>query len=101
MHRFRVKGPSVLSTINDPHLARSRLGKERLITLDFVVQGLTSDGCTVLTGSLPPMGFGGALAVETRGGRVVGLLVGRAEGQFEHLNETYVAPVSELLQRLR
>ena len=80
-------------------LMRSRshkAGKEYLVVLDFVVQAVAVDSTVILMGSFPPMGFGGAPAVETRTGPVVGILTSRAEGQFEHLNETYVAPLSRL-----
>ena len=70
--------------------------KGRLISLDFAVDGFAEDSTIVLRGSFPPRGFSGAPVVELRTGRVIGVVSSRSEGEFEHLNETYVGPVSRI-----
>lgn len=75
--------------------------KGRLISLDFTVDGFAEDSTIVLRDSFPPTGFSGAPVVELRTGCVIGVVSSRAEGEFEHLNETYVGPVTRIPSKYR
>jgi hypothetical protein len=69
--------------------------KERLSTIDLVVDGTAPDFTLVLAG-LVPSGFSGAAAVRLGTGRVIGLVTSRSLGDHRAFDETNVVPLAKL-----
>jgi hypothetical protein len=66
------------------------------VGMDYVLQGTSEDSNLVLTGPVVPRGFSGSPVIDIRSGKVVGVTVGRREGEFAHLTVTLVTPMTLL-----
>jgi hypothetical protein len=67
----------------------------RRISFELTAQGALDDGVLLLTGPLPPMGFGGGPAIDSQTGRVVGFVDQRTRSESDQLHETTVRLASE------
>lgn len=74
--------------------------KDRLSTIDLVVDGTAPDSTLVLAG-LVPSGFSGAAAVRLGTGRVIGLVTSRFFGDHRAFDETSVVPLAKLPSEFR
>lgn len=74
--------------------------KDRLSTIDLVVDGTASDSTLVLAG-LVPIGFSGAAAVRLSTGRVIGLVTSRFISEHRTFDETNVVPLAKLPSEFR
>jgi S1-C subfamily serine protease len=92
----KVKAIGWKTTLRTEYEDGNPVRRARRISLDFTVDGVLDSSTIVLAGSFPPIGFSGAPIVNLQTGRVLGLITGRAEDTFEHLNETYAVPLANL-----
>jgi hypothetical protein len=74
--------------------------KDRLSTVDLIVDGTAPDATLVLAG-LVPIGFGGAAAVRLSNGRKFGLVTSRSFSDHRAFDETNVVPLAKLPSAFR